>query len=88
MTKPSAIVNGVQLQHKIMRPSLNRTTEIKVRCTQDVKEVLARKLIFVGYARSYKGTVNPDLVNFIEALSDKPLEWFQKNFKKVVDNLE
>lgn len=71
-----------------MRPSLNRTTEIKVRCTEDVKEKLTRKLIFVGYARSYKGTVNPDLVNFLEALSDKPLEWFQKNFEKVIDNLE
>jgi len=88
LTKPSAIVNGVQLQHKTMRPSLNRTTEIKARCTEDVKESLIRKLIFVGYVRSYKGTVNPDLVNFIEALSDKPLQWFQENFGKVVDNPE
>ena len=71
-----------------MRPSLNRTTEIKARCTEEVKQQLARKLISVGYARSYGKTVNPDLVNFMEALSDKPLEWFQENFAKVVDNPE
>ena len=68
-----------------MRPSLNRTTEIKARCTEDVKEQLARKLISVGYARIYGKTVNPDLVNFVEVLADKPLEWFQENFAKVVD---
>ncbi|MFM6004899.1 MAG: hypothetical protein ACKPA7_15045, partial [Sphaerospermopsis kisseleviana] len=68
-----------------MRPSLNRTTEIKVRCTQEVKERLTRKLIFVGYARNYKEDVTPDLVNFVEALADKPLEWFQENFEKGVD---
>lgn len=79
-------MNGVHLWHKIMRPSLNRTTEIKARCTQDVKERLTRKLIVVGYARGYKGDVTPDLVNFVEALADKPLEWFQKNFEKGVDN--
>lgn len=68
-----------------MRPSLNRTAKIEARCTQDVKEQLTRKLISVGYARSYKKAVNPDLVNFMEALSDKPLEWFRENFEKVVD---
>jgi hypothetical protein len=69
-----------------MRPSLNRTTEIKARCTEDVKQQLARKLISVGYSRSYGNVVNPDLVNFVEALADKPLEWFQENFKIGVDN--
>lgn len=69
-----------------MRPSLNRTTEIKARCTEHIKHQLARKLISVGYARSYGKTVNPDLVNFMEVLADKPLEWFQENFGKVVDN--
>ncbi len=71
-----------------MRPSLNRTTEIKARCTEACKESLTRKLISVGYARSYRKTVNPNLTEFVEALADKPLEWFQKNFGKVVDNLE
>jgi hypothetical protein len=85
LTKISVIVNGVQLTNKIMRPSLNRTTEIKARCTEQTKEQLARKLISIGYARSYGKTVNPDLVNFVEALSGKPLEWFQENFAKVVD---
>jgi hypothetical protein len=85
LTKSSAIVNGVQLIDKIMRPSLNRTTEIKARCTETCKENLTRKLISVGYARRYGKTVNPDLVNFMEVLADKPLKWFQENFAKVVD---
>jgi hypothetical protein len=85
LTKISVIVNGVQLTNKIMRPSLNRTTEIKARCTEACKKNLTRKLISVGYARSYGKTVNPDLVNFVEVLADKPLEWFQENFGKVVD---
>ncbi len=71
-----------------MRPSLNRTTEIKARCTEDVKEQLARKLISVGYSRNYKQTVNPDLVDFVEVLSSKSLEWFQENFSKSLDKLE
>jgi hypothetical protein len=68
-----------------MRPSLNRTTEIKARCTRDCKENLTRKLISVGYARSYGKTVNPNLTEFVEALADKPLEWFEENFKIEVD---
>ena len=71
-----------------MRPSLNRTTEIKVRCTEAAKERLIRKLISVGYARSYGKSINPDLVNFLEALADKPLEWFEENFSKRVDKSE
>jgi hypothetical protein len=51
-----------------MRPSLNRTTEIKARCTRDCKENLTRKLISVGYARSYGKTVNPNLTEFKEDL--------------------
>jgi hypothetical protein len=68
-----------------MRPSLNRTTEIKARCTRDCKENLTRKLISVGYARSYGKNVNPNLTEFVEALADKPLEWFEENFKIEVD---
>jgi len=71
-----------------MRPSLNRTSEIKARCTEKVKDDISKKLIAIGYARTYGKTVNPDLVNFIEALSDKPLEWFKKNFEKIVDTSE
>jgi len=71
-----------------MRPSLNRTTEIKARCTEEVKEQLCRKLIASGYSRNYKQTVNPDLVNFVEVLSSKSLEWFQENFSKSLDKLE
>lgn len=71
-----------------MRPSLNRTTEIKVRCTKQTKEQLARKLISIGYARSYGKTINPDLVNFVEVLSSKSLEWFKENFSKSLDKLE
>jgi hypothetical protein len=88
LTKISVIVNGVQLTNKIMRPSLNRTTEIKARCTEQTKEQLARKLISIGYARSYGKTINPDLVNFVEVLSSKSLEWFQENFSKSLDKLE
>lgn len=68
-----------------MRPSLNRTTEIKARCTEDTKEKLSRKLIAVGYSRTYDKTINPNLADFVEALANKPLEWFQENFKIGVD---
>jgi CRISPR/Cas system CSM-associated protein Csm2 small subunit len=69
-----------------MRPSLNRTTEIKARCTKEVKEQLTRKLISVGYKRTKDGNINPNFVDFLEALADKPLEWFEKNFEKMLDN--
>jgi len=85
LTKSSAIIDVIQLTDKIMRPSLNRTAKIEARCTEDVKDNLSRKLIAVGYSRSYANAVNPDLVNFMEALSDKPLEWFQENFAKSLD---
>ena len=88
MTRLCVIVNGVQLFYLAMRPSLNRTTEIKARCTEASKENLTRKLIAVGYARAYGNVVNPNLTEFIEALADKPLEWFQENFAKVVDIVE
>jgi hypothetical protein len=68
-----------------MRPSLNRTAKIEVRCTEGVKEQITRKLIAVGYSRTYRKTVNPNLVDFLEVLADKPLEWFEENFKKRVD---
>jgi hypothetical protein len=71
-----------------MRPSLNRTTEIKARCIEEVKEQLCRKLIASRYSHNYKQTVNPDLVNFVEVLSSKSLEWFQENFSKSLDKLE
>ena len=71
-----------------MRPSLNRTSEIKARCTEDVKENLSRKLIASGYSRTYGKTINPNLVDFLEVLADKPIEWFLENFLKVVDNQE
>jgi hypothetical protein len=71
-----------------MRTSLNRTSEIKVRCTEDVKENLSRKLIASGYRRGYGKTINPNLVDFLEVLADKPIEWFLDNFPKVVDNPE
>lgn len=87
MTKTPVIVNDIQLTDEIMRPSLNKTSKIEVRCTEETKEDITRKLIAVGYSRSYKGKVNPDLSNFLKALSDKPLEWFEKNFSKVVDKI-
>jgi hypothetical protein len=68
-----------------MRPSLNRDTEIKARCTKETKESLTRKLIAIGYRRSRANTVTPNLVDFMEVLANKPLEWFQENFELPLD---
>ncbi|MFM6672157.1 MAG: hypothetical protein ACKPJO_18825 [Dolichospermum sp.] len=88
MAKPSVIVDDRQLANEIMRPSLNKTSKVEVRCTQETKEDITRKLIAVGYKRSYNGKVNPDLVSFLKDLSGKSLEWFEKNFSKTIDKSE
>lgn len=69
------------------RPKI-RETQIKVRCSDEVKENLSRKIIYCGIVYSHKGEVRPGFAEFIEVLADKPLEWFEKNFKKGVDKLE
>lgn len=68
-----------------MRPSLNKDARIATRCSKGCKDRLSRKLIAIGYSYQRSGDVEPLLSDFLEALSDKPLTWFEENFGKSVD---
>lgn len=62
-----------------------KETEIKARCSEQIKENLSRKIIYCGLTYSYGGEVRPGFSEFLELLADKPLDWFEKNFKKELD---
>lgn len=65
-----------------------RETQIKIRCSDQVKQSLSKKIIFCGIVYSRKGEVLPGFAEFMELLADKPSHWFEKNFKKEIDKLE
>jgi hypothetical protein len=66
------------------RPKTNGTS-IFVRLSPEEKDRLGKKLIAVDFIYSRGGNVEAGYSEFMKALADKPLEWFQKNFSKVVD---
>ena len=41
----------------------------------------------IGYSCRYGSDVLANFTDFLEALNSKDLEWFEKNFKKGVDNI-
>jgi hypothetical protein len=61
-------------------------TQVEVRCRQDLKESLSRKLIACGYIYPKGTEALPSFAKFLEALDSKDLKWFRKNFRKGVDN--
>ena len=73
---------------KIMSRPKTKETEIKARCSERIKENLSRKLIYCGLTYSYGGEVRPGFSEFLELLADKPLDWFEENFKKGLDKQE
>lgn len=69
----------------VARPKTDRTSII-YRLSLTEKKSLSRKLIATGFVYSRGGEVEPGFSEFLKALSDKPLEWFEKNFGKTVDS--
>lgn len=67
------------------RPKTVRA-RIDAKCTLQAKDQLGKKLIACGFTYSRSGNIEPGFSEFIELLSSKDLNWFEKNFKKGVDN--
>jgi hypothetical protein len=65
--------------------SKGRSTEVKIRCTPDIKDSLTKKMLSSGFAIARGKKVLPNFVDFLEVLADKDLQWFQDNFRKEVD---
>lgn len=64
-------------------PKKNRTTEIRIRCTEEVKEEITKKIVACGYPYHRGKEVLANFASFLEILNTKDEEWFKKNFSEV-----
>lgn len=69
------------------RPKTERA-RIDAKLTPRSKKQLGEKLIATGFVYLRAGTIEPGFSEFMEVLASKPLDWFEKNFKKGIDTSE